>query len=227
MEFFKLFVCIITVFSLHILNPFQASSLQGWSENVLRYSLLRLPFPGLERGIFLNLKKTVLIIDAYHRNFSANIRHLQEFLLQHSFRSAPLLQRDFKTGVFCETCVFFLRTAFLWTPLLAASGYYFGFQVSVWFFMAKSFQYFVMKPNLHPGYLSFLIYIGRRQRCVICALSSSDIRACEVYEEYDVYTKQTLHNSQNMFPFILRISFASLNQSADYCRVVPINKRIF
>ena len=34
----------------------------------------------------------------------------------------------------------FLRTVFLWTPLLAAFGYYFGFQVSVWFFMIESFS---------------------------------------------------------------------------------------
>ena len=141
MEFFKLFMRIIIVFSAHFLSPFQASSLQGLSQNFLGYPLLGLIFPGLERGIFLNLKKTVFIIDC--RNFSANIRHFQEFLSQHSFRSATLLQRDSKTGVFCEICVFFvkfLRTVFLWTPLLAAFGYYFGFQVSVWFFMIESFQ---------------------------------------------------------------------------------------
>ena len=64
MEFFKLFMRIITVFSPHFLSPFQASSLQGWSENVLGYPLLGLIFPGVERDIFLNLKKTVFIIDA-------------------------------------------------------------------------------------------------------------------------------------------------------------------
>ena len=69
MEIFKLFVRIITVFSPHFLSPFQASSLQGWSKNVLGYPLLGLIFPGLERGIFLNLKKTIFIIDAWQRKF--------------------------------------------------------------------------------------------------------------------------------------------------------------
>ena len=71
-----------------------------------------------------------------------------------------------------------------------------------------------MKPNLYP-------------RCVICTLSSSNIRAYEVYEAY-VYTKQTLHSSQSMmFPFIFRISFASLNQSADYVELSPLTKENF
>ena len=69
MEFFKFFVCIITVFSPHFLSPFQALSLQGWSENVLGYSLLGFIFPGLERSIFLNLKKTIFIIDAWSGKF--------------------------------------------------------------------------------------------------------------------------------------------------------------
>ena len=81
-----------------------------------------------------------------------------------------------------------------------------------------------MKQNSYPGYLSFLISDCSESLLFV----PSDIRAYEVYEAYDVYTKQTLHNSQSMmFPFILRISFASLSQSADYCRVVPINKRKF
>ena len=69
MEFFKLFMHIITVFSPHFISPFQTSSLQGWSENILGYPLLGLTFPGLERGIFFNLKKTVLIISAWPRKF--------------------------------------------------------------------------------------------------------------------------------------------------------------
>ena len=62
--FSKLFMRIMTVFSPHFLSPFQASFLQGWSENVLGYPLLGLIFPGVERGIFLNLKKTIFIKDA-------------------------------------------------------------------------------------------------------------------------------------------------------------------
>ena len=62
--FSKLFMRIITVFSPHFLSPFQSSFLQGWSENVLGYLLLGFTFPGVERGIFLNLKKTIFIIDA-------------------------------------------------------------------------------------------------------------------------------------------------------------------
>ena len=87
-----------------------------------------------------------------------------------------------------------------------------------------------MKLNL-ASRTSFFSDIGRRRRCVVCTLSSSDIRAYEVYETYEtysVYTKQALHSSRSMmFPFILRISFINLNQSADYCRVVRINKRKF
>ena len=64
MEFFQLFMQIITAFSPHFLSPFRASSLQKWGENGLGYLLLRLIFPGVQRGIFLNLKKTVFIIDA-------------------------------------------------------------------------------------------------------------------------------------------------------------------
>ena len=62
-----------------------------------------------------------------------------------------------------------------------------------------------------------------------CACTCNGTHFREQYDEaYDVYAKQTLHSLQNMmFPFILRISFASLNQSTDYCRDVPINKRKF
>ena len=105
----------------------------------------------LERGIFLNLKKTVFIIDAWLQKFlsqySAFLRvsfatfprvSFATFLQVCNFITKRLQNRCFLWNlcVFCEI----LRTAFLWTPLLATSGYYFGFQVSVWFFMIESFQ---------------------------------------------------------------------------------------
>ena len=64
MEFFQLFMRVITVFSPHFLSLFQASSLRKWGGNGLVYLLLGLIFPGVERVFFLNLKKTVFIIDA-------------------------------------------------------------------------------------------------------------------------------------------------------------------
>ena len=50
---------------------------------------------------------------------------------------------------------------------------------------------------------SFFSDIRQRRRCVICTLSSSDIRAYEVYEAYDVYTKQTLHIHKVCFSALL------------------------
>ena len=109
MEFFKLFVCIITVFTPHFLSPFQASSLQGWSENVLGYPPLGLILPGLEWGIFLNLKKTVFIIDSWLLKFSSQYLALPRvsfatFLQVCNFITKRLQNRCFLWNlcVFCE-----------------------------------------------------------------------------------------------------------------------------
>ena len=47
----------------------------------------------------------------------------------------------------------------------------------------------------------------------------------ECHQAYEVHTKETL--LQSMFPFTLGISFVNLNQSADSCRFISINKRNF
>ena len=121
----------------------------------------------------------------HHGNFSANIRHFQEFLLQHSFRSATLLQRDSKTGVFCEICVsceifknsfFYEHVCWLLLDIILVSklvcDYFFSVIKLIFCHEAKLISR-----------LSFFSDIGRQQRCVICTLSSSDdIRANEVYE---------------------------------------------
>ena len=120
MEFFKLFVRIITIFSPHFLIPFQASSLQGSSENVLGYLLLALIFPGLERGIFLNLKKTVFIIDAWPWKFFSQYLALPRvsfptFLQVCNFITKRLQNRCFlwNLWVFCEIFKnsFFMNTS--------------------------------------------------------------------------------------------------------------------
>ena len=121
----------------------------------------------------------------HHGNFSANIRHFQEFLLQHSFRSATLLQRDSKTGVFCEICVFceifknsffYEHVCWLLLDIILVSklvcDYFFSVIKLIFCHEAKLISR-----------LSFFSDIGQQQRCVICTLSSSDdIRANEVYE---------------------------------------------
>ena len=117
---FQTFAHIITVFSPHFLSPFQASSLQGWSENILGYPLLGLLFPGLERSIFLNVKKTVFIIDAWPQKFFSQYLGLPRvslatFLQVCNFITKRLQNRCllWNLCVFCEVFKnsFFMNTS--------------------------------------------------------------------------------------------------------------------
>ena len=75
---------------------------------------------------------------------------------------------------------------------------------------------------------SFFSYIEWWWRCVVCTLSLSHMREVK-YCGGEIFINQMKFlqgTSQSMmFPFILRISFVNLNQSAeDSCRFVPYNK---
>ena len=110
--------------------------------------------------------------------------------------------------------------------------YYFGFRINVWFLMIENFQqlsqYFFMKLTLYPGHLSFLISDGGE--CVSFVPWS-----CPISERWNAPGTRlssttwrfykTCASQNMMFPFILRISFVNLNQSAkDSCRFDIINK---
>ena len=61
----------------------------------------------LERGIFLNLKKTVFIIDAWPRKFFSQYSTLARVSFVKFLQVCNFITRDYKKGVFCEVCVFF------------------------------------------------------------------------------------------------------------------------
>ena len=96
---------------------------------------------------------------------------------------------------------------------------YFGFQVSMWFFIIESF---ISRASF------FSYYIGLW--CFVCTLSLSHIREVKCCGKDTVINHMRFlqGTSQSMmFPFIITISFVNLNQSAeDSCRFVPILNKI-
>ena len=91
----------------HFLSPFQASSLQAWSENVLGYPLMGLIFPVLERGLFLNLKKTVFIIDTWPRKFFSQYSALPRVSFAEFFQVCNFITKRLQNRCFLwNLCVF-------------------------------------------------------------------------------------------------------------------------
>ena len=62
------------------------------------------------------------------------------------------------------------------------------------------------------------------QKCFVCTLSSFHIKG-EMTWGRDCFVPYEVFTTQMIIPFILRISFVNLNQSAYSCRFAPINKR--
>ena len=71
-NFFKLFMRVITIFSVHFVSPLQSSFLQGWSENVIRYrqkcnaDFIGTYFSRPRKSIFVNHKIIAVVKNRFY-----------------------------------------------------------------------------------------------------------------------------------------------------------------